>query len=505
MILRNAAIKWGAGVVSLLVGIFTTPILVRYLGQEFFGVWLLFMGVSSYMNFLDLGMGTALTRHMAHDYAIGDWDSANGHLGTGLGLFSLSGLLVMVIYLCLATWGLGLFKLGPQYAPTVRACLLILGAAGMLAFPSRVSESVLAAAENYHVFGLVEIVSGPLRLGLIALVLGAGGHLLGLTLVHVGVLLGGYLVFLIMALRLSPKGLSWSIGLNRQKMLSLFRHGRHLLLYQGGQLSLEQGSTILLGALSNPATVAIYGVGNRINSMSTAISKTALDVSMARFSALDARGDYDTLRGLFLSFSLYAGLLAFYLGAGILVFAGPFINLWVGPQFAQSVWVIRLLVGPMILFLAVYPCFLLLVGQGRHFVCGVVHILEAALALGASAFAAVHWGAPGVAACVGGSLLLMRPWLFPWQACRGIGLGLGRYYLYDLARPGLAGVAALGLLWLLPIDRAPATWPGLILSGLWYSLLYAAAAWFFALGPRQRDYWKQLLAGWLPGGKDSPR
>ena len=95
----NVALNVGGIAVPVLVGVLTIPPLVRLLGQEGFATLALGWTVVGYFSMLDLGLGKALTMHVARD--ADDRASAAGLARTGRRLMLGLGLLWTLLLLAL--------------------------------------------------------------------------------------------------------------------------------------------------------------------------------------------------------------------------------------------------------------------------------------------------------------------------------------------------------------------------------------------------------------------
>src|SRR5262249_31543436 len=62
LLLKGVAFNWCALVVGAAVSILLTPIMIRGLGQYYYGMWVLIMSLVDQYGLLDLGMGSALSR-----------------------------------------------------------------------------------------------------------------------------------------------------------------------------------------------------------------------------------------------------------------------------------------------------------------------------------------------------------------------------------------------------------------------------------------------------------
>ncbi len=87
--------------VSSLIALVVTPLLLSYLGSEWFGVWALFGIVLAASQLMDFGLGRALVRNIAHYRALGQWSSISQDFNS-----SLWPLFVALLLLTIIGWSL---------------------------------------------------------------------------------------------------------------------------------------------------------------------------------------------------------------------------------------------------------------------------------------------------------------------------------------------------------------------------------------------------------------
>ena len=72
--------------VAMLASFLAIPLMIRYLGQEQFGVWSTLLTVMSWIVFCDLGVGNGLRNKVAEALAKNDKDKAAAYIASGYGL-----------------------------------------------------------------------------------------------------------------------------------------------------------------------------------------------------------------------------------------------------------------------------------------------------------------------------------------------------------------------------------------------------------------------------------
>ncbi len=82
-------------VVAMLASFLAIPMMIRYLGQEQFGVWSTLLTVMSWIVFFDLGVGNGLRNKVAEALAKNDKAEAANYIASG---YSLIGLIALVLW-----------------------------------------------------------------------------------------------------------------------------------------------------------------------------------------------------------------------------------------------------------------------------------------------------------------------------------------------------------------------------------------------------------------------
>lgn len=91
--IKGAVVYKGVGMVA---SFFAIPLMIRYLGQEQFGVWSTLLTVMSWIIFFDLGVGNGLRNKVAEALAKNDNVEAAGYIASG---YSLIGLIAFMLWI----------------------------------------------------------------------------------------------------------------------------------------------------------------------------------------------------------------------------------------------------------------------------------------------------------------------------------------------------------------------------------------------------------------------
>src|SRR5687767_1555700 len=93
----SVAFTWGAHIVTLVVGLFLVPFVLRRLGEEGYGAWVFVNSVAGYTGLLYLGFGPTVCRFVAHHRARDEWDRINQVVSSVIAVYCAAGAIVLLL------------------------------------------------------------------------------------------------------------------------------------------------------------------------------------------------------------------------------------------------------------------------------------------------------------------------------------------------------------------------------------------------------------------------
>ncbi len=114
----NVLWSWTGVAASIFTGFVITPLLIRKLGPEHYGIWLQVFSILDYFWFFDLGFNPAIANFCARFLALGDDRKINQVINTALFYFSMIALAVWVTTPVLAARASRFFKVAEADRPS---------------------------------------------------------------------------------------------------------------------------------------------------------------------------------------------------------------------------------------------------------------------------------------------------------------------------------------------------------------------------------------------------
>ncbi len=442
---RNLAANWISQAAMLVVLFFLSPYIVHTLGMVEYGLWSLLTVLTGYMGLLDLGIAASTGRFIVLYLGKDDRRAVDETIRTALGFYSALGLLIVAVGLLLG-WLFPFFfrSIPAEYHLVAQLLLPLLAVNVWLSVISGVFSSVLAAHERFDLARSVDLMVLVLRTAAVVVLLASGYRIVALALVTLGAhavaLAGNY----VLARRVYPALRVWPVVLDGARLRELFGYGLGAFVAAVAVQVMTKTDLIIAGAVVGVAAVAVYSVGAMLVFHSETILAQIGTILFPSLQRSVARGEIGEARWLLLRTArakLGFGVLVY---VGMIVFAGPFIRLWMfGPQFddtavRQATLVMQLLAGANLLVLFVSSSWGLLNAMGRVRLTATMATAEATVNLLLSLLFTLGfgWGLPGIAAGTLTARLLVGTFIVPRVACAAVGVPW-RQYLLEVGGLGL--------------------------------------------------------------------
>ncbi len=365
---RNVAANWIWYLLVLASGFIIPRLVSDYLGKSLLGVWVLGWSFVFFVRWLHMGLTSSVSRYVARDRELANWDALNQTVNTSLAMLSGACVLGFAV-------AAGCSYLVPSLLPddatpelirTARWVVVLLSLTAALQLPGGVFNAVITGCERFDVLNLIRVVrDGGVLLAIVLLL--RDGH--GLIAVALAVLVGeicGDLSKWIAALRICPQ-----IRLRPEHIDT--KAARQLLTYGGKTVAqgLARGSLyevnhlMVLNMLGGPAMLAIYSRQTALLKHALRFMKQYAQVFIPRSSAYDAAADHAAQRSLLVTttriglyFSLPIVLLLCILGDHL-------VTLWMGPGFTAQPVLTVIAIGHLFM-LPQQGAYSVLMGQNRH-------------------------------------------------------------------------------------------------------------------------------------------
>jgi len=486
----NVLWSWTGVVASLFQGFIITPFIIRRLGEEHYGIWLIIFSILEYFWFFDLGLNTAVCVFCARYIAVKDYEKINRVISTALFYFSMIALVIWAISPVLAANAYRFLPVTPAYRQEFATLILLTGISWGLCIMLHLFLSALDGFQRFDLTSHVMVLQVALRSAGYFLALKFGYGLVAMAQVFVATQILGYVLNFLNfrrafpALRLSPAYVSLTT------FREIFRYGLKSFVAGLSTLALNQSGTLMVTHYLGAAAAGFYGLPSRLLQQPVdAVSRVA-NVTRSSAAELSMTDKREATIALGIYSNRYSLTLFMVPAVFLLVYGYPLLLRWVGPVMASQS-------GPLMpIFLLAYSLVLaaqynsssLLYGVGRHGGYARGLVVEAVLYVAALAFVVPRYGIVGAAWATAAMMIAVRGIYTPWLVAQALRYSWVLYMAGIYVRPLLAGIPALALEWALKSSVLPGTtWPQLIAAGSISALVYASVAFFVCVAPNHRQ------------------
>ena len=416
---------------NIAASFFLMPFIIQSLGDSLYGYWTLIATLMGYYGFLDLGLSSAITRFISKALSDRDNQGVNEIVNTSLFLFGIIGGITFLITIALYIFVPFFVDQDPRVG-IFQNVLLILGISVSIGFPMRAFVGSLIGQMRYDLLSYIELVKLGLRTALVFYFLGKGYGLFALALITLCVDFVGHTLSVVCFYKEFPK-----IKIGKRFVLfkwagQLFSYSKYTFISQLADLIRFRIDFFVVAAYLDLSQVTIYSIASRLNEYFIQLITSALGVLMPVFSKYEAKGDYDSIRRIFLSATKISASITFFVGTCIIFYGSYFIHVWMGAEYDASYTVLTILCLATILGLMQTPSVGLLYGLSKHKYYAVGNSCEGVLNIVFSLMLVRYYGIYGVAMGTLLEMALFKLFIQPVYSCRVIKLSLVEYYCKTL-------------------------------------------------------------------------
>lgn len=486
-LLAGAVAGWLGMAVSIVLGVLITPVIIRTLGNESYGLWGLVASLVGFYGLFDFGLSAAVARFLGNALGANDLAQFNRVASTGRGLLTGAGALVVVVGLLMLAPAQHLLNIPAEYAGQFRM-LVILSALNIgTSLATAVYGGALLASEDFLVLGMMRIASAVLRsFGGLAVVL-AGGGVVGLAIATLVVSLLEQAAGYWRCRRRVPQMRARLGSFERATAWQLVGFASATAVAVLAEFLRSKLDVTLVTRFGGLEQAGLYTVGLSVFMYYWRSAIIVAGIISPRLNRLYGSGDAESLRTFFHRASHLVGALIAMMSGALIGLAPVAVRLWVGPGYESSAVVIRILALGFFLDLATNPAVNSFYATGRHRYFAAQSAVEAVCSFTLAYVLGLRFGMYGVAAGIVIPVAVIRLTVQPWAVSRVLSLSFARYWLRCV------GAATLAML-VLAAGLAAAT-HGVSHWGWWLASLAA----FGSLAAAMTILWTLLFE---PGDRD---
>ncbi len=394
----NVLMNWAATGVGLLVPFFLTPFVVRSLGAEAYGVWILSASTVSYLNLLDLGMRSAVIRFVSKAQAQGAARDVQDVVGAALWFRVMIALIVAVISIALAINFPRLFKIPATLYRSSQITVLLCALGVAVTLITGVFGAVLAAVHRFDRLSTIAMVQTVGRAAGVIFLLRTGHGLVALACWELTIITVSGSVVMASALNLVPACRGRLQKPQMDLLKKIWSYSFITFIWIIAVQVIINSDNLMVGHFVSVKLAAFYAIGGSLVTYSGQIVSALTTTFTPLASSLEASGKVKELRSLLIRGTQATLVLSLPISLALLFRGRTFIGLWMGPSYMQvSGTVLQILLIAQFMSVAVATAGSIMMAIGKHSGPAKFAVVEALLNITLTLILCRRFGAYGVA------------------------------------------------------------------------------------------------------------
>lgn len=479
-----------------LVPMFYTPVMLKLLGQDEFGLNKLANTVTGYLSLISLGLGSAMVRYYTKYRAEGDKEGEENIFGLFriiYGIISAASLVVGIVLTFVSApiyqgslQGSSLFGISKVVELQILVFLLTIQTA--ICFFSAPYTSVITSHERFVILQSINILSTVLApaLNLVILYIGFGNigtTLWGLIFTIITQII--YVIYVRKSIGLKPK----YNNVPKHMLKEIFAFSFWIFIMSIIDRLYNSTDTLIIGYIPKLSTigVAVYGIGatmsTMIGSFSTGLTGVLTPkINMLVFSGKDNKELTDTM----IRIGRLQAYIVSLLVSGFAAFGIPFFNLWVGEGYSNAYVVALAMTIPACVPLVQNVALNIIIAQNRLKFRTIVFFSIAVANVIGTVLCVNQFGIIGAALVTGIAYTVGQGFVMNWYYRKKIGLEIPRFWknvgpLFIM--PSILCIITLFVQKFFAIN----SWMTLLISILVYTVIFFAFNWKVVMNNYEKD------------------
>jgi len=416
------------------------PMMINYLGNAYYGLWVLTVQFVGYSGVLDLGVGSALTRFIAKYKAANDYEEVNSTIVNGIVFFGVVGVLIAAVAFLMAPHLPHFFNLTAEESPVFVSLVILSGVNMAILFPTRVLGSIITACERIYATDFIKLFVTIIRTIIFVVLLTTGFGVVALMVVEVILTLAASICQYLYIRKEKLVKINFKLSLiEKNKFKEIYTHSVYFFIASvADQLKFYTDSIVITTFLSVSA-VTPYMVGLKLYQLGGGFIRGFNTASSPIFSRYEGKVDPASIKRLLFMGTRYTSFVAVFIISVIFLFGRPIIELWVSPQYSDSYYVAAIFLLPGLFGMSQVVTVASLSATGKHRSYAYLNTFEGVSNLILSIILVKNYGIYGVALGTAIPAFIAKAIIQPVIVTKAHNLSIKEYFKQSLMLPFIVG------------------------------------------------------------------
>lgn len=498
-LVKNVYFNWLGMAVGIMLSFVQAPIVVKGLGNTWFGIWVLVSQVVSYTWLFDLGIREAVVRHVSQYASRRNYKEINEVVSSAIYIYLLISVLTVLVIIVVIALLPYLFTLEPDIINVARLVLFLSGLNIAINWFFNAYIGILMGLQRFDIFQKIGMSMGVVGFILIIMFIKAGYGIIALSLINFAVSMVSNAVIYWNCRRLLPEFKLLRYERKKIRIEPLVNYGKYVLLNNLGAKIIYGTDAVIIGIYMHVSAITYYAIPETLVGMLTRVINSITWVMIPLFSELEAKDESSRIKVLFKKATKISLLVGLPIGL-VFVFMGEnFVSLWMGKEYAVNAkWVLIILTVGTLFTNWESISGSVLFGTSRHKIIAWLRAAEATLKICLCIYFINKWGIIGMAMGAALSHVLFMGVILPILVCRDLDMSI-RSYMCESIIPTIVSSIPFALCCYFISFYMPAA----NLFVLFFSIaiimpVFIISAWYIAFTVQERAEYVQAIYKYVP-------
>ncbi len=402
-IAKNVIANW-VGLVSQIAVVFLlTPLVIRSIGLEAYGLWLFLQSLGGYYGFVDAGLRVGIGQSVTRRIAGGDVDGIRQLLSTAIPVLALLASLILVIALPVAAFMSSVIEISEPLQRGLFAVVMLQAFSVAIQLPFAPFGAVLFGYQRFELDNAITICLRVFSALVIWRSLANGYGLVSLSLIAAFTSLFNGIARMFVAMGICKSLREIRFNFCAEVLFELWRFGVWNSIILVGRQMIYLTDSLVVGLVTTPRHVAYYGISGSIIEYFNEILGSAARVLFPAIVHMDVNSTLERQRNLYVTATRYLTTLALVVFAVGSAWFQPFVKFWLGSSddvdtICRQAYPVFIILGLAVIMATLQRVGMqLLLAKQRFKTLALLLGAEALLNLVISIIAGELWGITGVA------------------------------------------------------------------------------------------------------------
>lgn len=452
LLARSSMLRIAQTLVGIVIGFVMMPFLIRTLGEDLYGLWIVIASLVGTYYLLDMGFSQAITRYVAKYIHQQNPQAASRVINTALVIYSCLGLVVFLASIVAAQFGAERLMKGSENLELAQVLLVIMGLSLAIEFPAKSFPGIINAYLRYDVIAIIRLSKTILDALLIYVFLSKGYGLVAMALITLstGVLSTIFYVFYANRLFTQLEYKRSLVDLSTFK--DVFHFSKWVFVFEVNSTVRDKMDIWFIAFYQSSAVLTVYYVAVRLTEYAIQFLAQATGFTNPIFTEYYAKGETEKLQRAVRAFIKINLMLGSVFLVGFALVGESFIRLWMGSEFAyHQAWqcLVILSLGRFAVHFSA-PLQSLLMTVNRHKIGAWVSVFETLSSAALLWWLVPDYGIQGAALAIALPITIGRLVVIPILVAPLITLGFASLAMRTLVFAVVTFAAVELLVWTLP-------------------------------------------------------